>query len=567
MQYQIKYGLGSFLLLFSALKAYELKKIDLHTIYIVSDNVSREGKNANALGLKKDEKYTFLELITQVIVTQKPDSILALAEVLYGTTNKALSDIREKAQQLGIDATKVLNVTGRSFRGEVQTKTIEDLLCVAKAIAKLSHRTLSIANQTYCSFNDRVYKTQFLYKYKKSNLLTFYIGHGDDRVDIVISLDNLEKIIFAKNSEGQEDLNYLIPYYLNNDGLDLPIQNIDSESGKINILGDTYFGEFYTRIRKKRGINDALQQYGYGHSFEKIAPFFEEKHLNIINLEATFFEPNSDSSLRKIKPFILDADSQATIHELKKRHINHVMLANNHAKDFGESGLSYTLTQLEANQISYIGAGRTQYFAQKIFEVKYQNQAIAIFNGYWHRNPAYLEFDFYALGEKNGVNSLNSLIDSIKNYKQLNPQNKVIVSAHWGVDFKAIHPAQRRIAKRIVNAGADLIIGHGPHCLQPLEYIGNTPVIFSIGNGVFNSNGEFERYKVFPFGALIRIDIKGAHLDIYPLSTDNKKSFWQPYPLNSLSDIEDFGKALSSCGELYSFDKDKQGRFYTRVNF
>ena len=46
-----------------------------------------------------------------------------------------------------------------------------------------------------------------------------------------------------------------------------------SQTGIINILGDTYFGEMYTEKRKSRGQTDALQQYGYHYSFEKYSHF------------------------------------------------------------------------------------------------------------------------------------------------------------------------------------------------------------------------------------------------------------------------------------------------------
>ena len=46
-------------------------------------------------------------------------------------------------------------------------------------------------------------------------------------------------------------------------------QKYSSQTGIINILGDTYFGEMYTEKRKSRGQTDALQQYGYHYSFEK----------------------------------------------------------------------------------------------------------------------------------------------------------------------------------------------------------------------------------------------------------------------------------------------------------
>ena len=50
-------------------------------------------------------------------------------------------------------------------------------------------------------------------------------------------------------------------------------QKYSSQTGIINILGDTYFGEMYTEKRKSRGQTDALQQYGYHYSFEKYSPF------------------------------------------------------------------------------------------------------------------------------------------------------------------------------------------------------------------------------------------------------------------------------------------------------
>lgn len=50
-------------------------------------------------------------------------------------------------------------------------------------------------------------------------------------------------------------------------------QKYSSQTGIINIFGDTYFGEMYTEKRKSRGQTDALQQYGYHYSFEKYSPF------------------------------------------------------------------------------------------------------------------------------------------------------------------------------------------------------------------------------------------------------------------------------------------------------
>ena len=49
-----------------------------------------------------------------------------------------------------------------------------------------------------------------------------------------------------------------------------------------------------------------------------------------------------------------------TLEEFKSIHLNYLVLANNHLKDYGEQGLAYTLHQLDQASISYIGAGLNQ---------------------------------------------------------------------------------------------------------------------------------------------------------------------------------------------------------------
>src|SRR5699024_11760615 len=49
---------------------------------------------------------------------------------------------------------------------------------------------------------------------------------------------------------------------------------------KINMIGDTYFGEFYTRIRKRQGRLDGLQKYGRAYSFDRIRPLIEDGEYN-----------------------------------------------------------------------------------------------------------------------------------------------------------------------------------------------------------------------------------------------------------------------------------------------
>ena len=66
----------------------------------------------------------------------------------------------------------------------------------------------------------------------------------------------------------------------------------------------------------------------------------------------------------------------------------------------------------------------------------------------------------------------------------------VIMAMHWGIEY-SMEPSeeQRELARRMAEAGANIIIGNHPHVIQPMTYIGNTLVVYSLGNFVSNQSG------------------------------------------------------------------------------
>ena len=142
----------------------------------------------------------------------------------------------------------------------------------------------------------------------------------------------------------------------------------------------------------------------------------------------------------------------------------------------------------------------------------------------------YKEFDFYAIGNKPGVASLSGdIMNKIREEKQQHPNGKVLVIAHWGVDFLDVNPMQRIYAQALVEAGADLIIGHGAHMAQEVAEIDGKKIVYSIGNGVFNSNGEYNRRHVAPYSMIAQLVFDDEiELRLYPFYSNNLKTFWQP---------------------------------------
>lgn len=531
-QFEFDDDISTLLLIDYALEQFQQNNIQAQDVYAVPEHLSEQVGQHN-LGLKPSEHYTFTELLQFLIFTQAADVKHALSNMLYGTSKKAHLILSERA-----------NIYHLNFKKEGIRNQLKHLFLLIKNIYTYPAEIRKLFFIKELNFKGKSYHPQ--------NLLM-----AQNVVDVLYLSNSFRKIYLTFFEENQtigffsflDDIHraeHLIPYYHCFQAQTVRPKVCSTPSGIINILGDTYFGEIYTEKRKARGQKDALQQYGYGYSFEKIKAFLGEHDVNIANFEAVFSLENQSPLVHK-KSFILKANAEQTLAEFKNIHLNHVVLANNHLKDYGDPGLAYTLQQFDQANISYIGAGTNQKDAHSHFEITFNDKHYAIFNGYWHRDTAYLDHDFYALAHKSGVACLNGvLLEQIGRYKQSHPEQKIIVICHWGIDFKPITKEQSKLADILTQAGADLVIGHGAHTIQPIKVINQKPVVFGIGNAVFNSNGEYTEQNALPYGCIARLDLSKDRLRLYPIYTNNLKTFWQPYPVNE----DDFSEASSYMTSL-----------------
>ena len=165
-----------------------------------------------------------------------------------------------------------------------------------------------------------------------------------------------------------------------------------------------------------------------------------------------------------------------------------VSLANNHAYDYGETALLDTFDTMENTGIPYVGAGRNLEEAMKPIYFIAGDIKIAIVSATQierQDNPDTKEATETSPGVFRCWNP-DKLLEAVTEAKA--NSDFVIVYIHWGTENTAEPDwAQLDQAPKIVEAGADLIIGAHPHCLQPIQYIDNVPVIYSLGNFWFNS--------------------------------------------------------------------------------
>lgn len=162
-----------------------------------------------------------------------------------------------------------------------------------------------------------------------------------------------------------------------------------------------------------------------------------------------------------------------------------VSLANNHVWDLGEDGLKSTINILKENNILYCGAGMNIEEASRPAVIEKDGLRIAIL-AYCMYGNQYLGYVELAGPNKAGINPLDidKVIADIKKYKT--EYDRVIVMPHWGREYRH-HPLMICIsmAKQMVEAGADAVLGSHPHQVQPFLTLKGKPVCFSMGNFLF----------------------------------------------------------------------------------
>lgn len=168
-----------------------------------------------------------------------------------------------------------------------------------------------------------------------------------------------------------------------------------------------------------------------------------------------------------------------------------VSLANNHASDYGTVSLTDTIDVLNGIGMPFVGAGRNLDEAVKPVYFVVNGMKIAILSATQierMENPSTKGATQNSPGVFRCLNA-ERLLEEIRKAKQIS--DFVIVYIHWGTESTdEIDWAQKEQAPLIAEAGADLIIGDHPHVLQPIGYCGSVPVIYSLGNYLFNSRAQ-----------------------------------------------------------------------------
>lgn len=269
---------------------------------------------------------------------------------------------------------------------------------------------------------------------------------------------------------------------------------------KVAFLGDVSLNDDYTDLHR-RGIDP----------FINIRSTLSDQDFVIANLECMAKGDEGENLLRRPRL----TTTYETLAYLKALNVSLVTLAQNHVYDHLEDGYRKTTEFLTKNDITYMGAGHSHEEAREPIIIFRDRIKIGLLN--------YVSEDTNPnLPENSNVFTnffdLDRTISEITNLKTT--VDHVVVMLHWGGRVEGgYYPDwnQPSIARKLIDAGADLLIGHHSHTLQPFEKYRGKFIFYSLGNFCF-SDIKFEN-------RVIEIDRKKNVESIIVLVNFTKKKY------------------------------------------
>ena len=257
-----------------------------------------------------------------------------------------------------------------------------------------------------------------------------------------------------------------------------------------------------------RGVRQVVEQKGIDQLFSPgIDSVFQTSDAVVGNLEC----PATKIHAPVFKRYIFRAEPE-WLADLRRHGVTHLNLANNHSIDQGRKGLVDTKENIIKAGMTPMGAGMTQEEAETPVLLTDNPRRV------WLLVSLQLALEnFSRLPDQPSVSqqSIDTLCQRIAQLRQADPSCYIIVSLHWGWEnHLEVVPRQRYEARRLIDAGADCLVCHHTHTLQPMETYRGKPIFYGLGNFIFDSRNELNSH-----GAMVRLTIteQGATAEEIPI--------------------------------------------------
>lgn len=422
--------------------------------------------------LRTGEKLKVSDLLYPLLLVSSNDAAEVLAE--SGGREKFMKFMNARAKEIGMEKTNYSDPSGLSAdnystAGDLfkltnylftKHKTVFDITDLSKYSS--GGHTWMNANH-FARYDDYLGgKTGYTDRAKRTGVAIFKTEIDGEEHNIAITL--------LKTDDRTKDINEILSYLKNNVAFSFDGGLLkERREVTLGFVGDMMFD---------RGVKTSIFK-NWNGDYAKIldeAGALNKPDIMFGNLEG----PVSDKGTNVGSKYSFRFDPIVPT-VLKDAGFDIVSFANNHVGDWSSAAFRDTLGRLEEANMLFTGAGHT--YTEAITPVVIERSDIKIaFLGMSDVGPEWMK----ATADTPGIllASDPKLADIVKNAKEAG--DFLVVSIHWGDEYKPHTARQEMLAHKLIDAGADLVVGHHPHVAQDVEEYKDGLIIYSLGNFVFD---------------------------------------------------------------------------------
>lgn len=296
----------------------------------------------------------------------------------------------------------------------------------------------------------------------------------------------------------------------------------------LTFVGDCTLGCNYKNVNYASAFPRTVGD-DYSYPFRNVLNYFREDDYSFANLEGVL----GDKGTRVNKKYSFRGTGEYT-KILTENGVDAVTLANNHSFDYGQEGFDETRRLLEEAGVPY---------AEHM-----ESTTVTTESG--------LTIGIFAVDFTRGTVDEEEVYAGIRTLKETGVE-LLVCAFHWGKEntFRTTE-LQQEVGKGAIDAGANIVWGHHPHVLQPIETYNDGIIYYSLGNFVFGGNGSPKDLNTALLQQEVIREVDGTirlgELTIVPCSVNSEGRYnnFQPTPYEP--DSDNYRKVMSKLDGSYN---------------
>ena len=311
---------------------------------------------------------------------------------------------------------------------------------------------------------------------------------------------------------------------------------------QLSFVGDICLGRY---------VEDYAELYGYSQIFDKADVLWSNSDAVFANLESAVI--TDASKVEESDKNIHISSTEASVKSAQLSGVTAVSIANNHSMDYMSTGMEQELAVLNNIDLTYAGGGLNAEEAAeyKVIEANGLKIGFVAFSDVIPKESA-AHVDSAGIATSNN----SAIYQNIRLAAE--ETDLVVVYAHWGEENQiSRNDEQQEIAHRLIESGADIVIGSHPHVLQSIETYKDGIIFYSLGNFIFDQGTRDSRST-----AMAQVNINKETGDAEFVVTPMRINDLTPQSTHSSFYVKQIDNALTTSADASSYTVDSDGKIH-----